>query len=186
MFSRADLPSEQAFVEFAGFRGIRSAQVGPAERAVLASDPDSLILLRLPDAERCAGWVLNDCHSAVVHHIERRGADFTTKLRGFFGGGIRILYCYVDAPVGRHSFLLGAKRAGCGSVLTLQFKDGVVIIRAHGVVFDAPAEKFHVEIFGGSLVGGGEFDPAERTGGGCDVRHWVSICLVDEGEIVKS
>jgi hypothetical protein len=43
----------------------------------------------------------------VVHHIERRGADFTTKLRGFFGGGIRILYCHVDAQYGGIPFCSG-------------------------------------------------------------------------------
>jgi hypothetical protein len=59
----------------------------------------------------------------------------------------------------------GAERASGRGLAALEFKFSIEIVRAHGGVVRCPSEERGVETFGGVLIGGVEFDPAEVAGG---------------------
>src|SRR5439155_24144835 len=73
---------------------------------------------------------------------------------------------YVELPVGRNAVgaLFGTKGTACGSVASLKPKNRIEVVGAHGHVVGGPAKDFGVEVDGGGLIGGGEFDPAKCAG----------------------
>src|ERR1039458_8993813 len=82
-------------------------------------------------------------------------------------GRVGVLDCDVNHPVRRNALraLVGTQRASGGRFAALEFEFGVVVVRTHRIVMGFPAEERAVEALGGVLVGGVEFNPAERAGG---------------------
>src|SRR5262249_38005970 len=81
--------------------------------------------------------------------------------------------------------LFWTKRAGRCCVQAFELEDGVNLVGAHGYVVGGPAENFAVEGFGGGLVGGGEFNPAE-VAGGMFVDGWHGRRLLFRVAVSKS
>ena len=74
--------------------------------------------------------------------------------------------------------LLGAESVSSCGVTALQLKNGVELAWPHGHVVDSPSKERGIEILGGRLVAGGEFDPDEGAFAiVIDVSHWESIKL---------
>src|SRR5713101_3905163 len=168
------LPAEQIGIKLAGPRLVRRTQVSPAERAVHARDSSSHMFVGLPDGETRPCGVLEICHAAGIENVERRGQHLAAELACTVSGVIGALDADVQVPMRRNApgALLRVKGIGCAGVASLELEHGVETVRAYRGVRGSPAENLAVESFCGSLVGGGEFGPAERPGGVLfDMRH---------------
>jgi len=176
---RDDLPAEKPGIEVGGAFRVRRAQVGPAQRPVDLRDPDSLTLVSLPQTKYCARRILNNRHAPSIHHIKRRSKNGATQLPGFRRSRICVIHRDVNHPMRRHAMrcLLGTQRASSGGIASLEFEDGIELIRTHRHVLGIPAEECVVELLRSGLVGGVKFNPAEGTGGVLiDVCH-NDVCL---------
>src|SRR5208283_4498492 len=150
------------------------AQVSPAQRAVDVCDSDPGILLHLPDAESRAGGILHHRHPTGIHHVESWGKNFAAQLLRLCSSGVSAVDLDINHPVRRNSVraLLGTQRASGRRMAALELEHGVKIVGTHRIVMRFPPEKCVVKTLGGGLVGGVEFNPAERAGGMIiDVGH---------------
>src|SRR6202521_5937292 len=170
---RDQLPSEKAGVKVGGTFWVGRAQIGPAERAGDLGDSDSGALVGLPDAENRAGGILDDRHAASVHDVKSWGKNLAAELLRLGDGCVNVFHCDVDHPVRRnaHRTLVGTQGASGGSIAALKFEYSVNTVRTHRHVLGNPAEERVVEVLGGVLVGGVEFNPAEGAG-----RMLVDVC----------
>ena len=124
------------------------------------------VLIRLPETEDGPGGILHNSHAARIENVEGRSQDGAAKLGGAGGSSVGALNRDVELPVGRNALgeLFGTKSAASRDIAPFQLKNCIKIVGAHGHVVGGPAKDFGVEVDGGGLIGGGEFDPAKCAG----------------------
>src|SRR5579871_310158 len=126
--------------------------------------------LDLPHGENRARRVLNYGHSAEGKHIERRLEDLGSELLGPRGGIVGTVHAHIQTPVGWHGLVSDRKTPS--GVFSVDLEHGVVAVGSHRIVDGFPTEQVTVELLGGGLIGGSEFQPAERSRGMLfDVGH---------------
>src|SRR5882724_7476464 len=138
------------------------------------------MLVGLPEGESRASGVLQDGHAAGIENVEGRGQNRAAKLRGAGGGSVSAFDRDIQIPVGRNAAreLVRAKGAACGGIASFDLENRIDLVGADGKVLRGPAKDLGIEILGGSLVGGGEFGPAECAGSVFfDVGHSAGTVL---------
>src|SRR5580704_2237311 len=131
-----------------------------------SGDASAGVPVGLPETEDGSGGILHNRHAAGIENIEGRSEDGAAEFCGASCGSVRAIDGDVELPVGRNAVgeLFGTKGAACGGVASVEAKNRIEVVGAHGHVVGGPAEDFGVEVDGGRLVGGGEFDPAKCAG----------------------
>jgi hypothetical protein len=169
-----DVPAKEVGIELTGARLIGRAQVRPAESAVRSGDACAGIFVGLPQGEYRAGGILQDGHATGIENIRGRSQNLAAKLFGAGGSGVGAFDGDVQIPVWRNAVgeFVGTKFVASCGVAPFELEYGVNLVRADGHVLGGPAEDLKIEIRGGGLVGGAEFDPAKFAGSVFfDVRH---------------